>query len=389
MYVDAQDEADQLARIANARTPAERRLYLGMRRDTLARTAGPEPARLTAPADPGAAAEAARLVMLAADTEFMRGADSNPHAEVSPEEFATLQLAAEYRSSIIGLTVTRSERERLAARGLAIPNDESGGDFPIPDRAHLANAVGRFHNGDLAGHSAAKVKRHLQAAARKLGLPDPFAETGHGDRRGSTRHASGVHHMSVDGAFGTGSGVATGGPDGGGGAAMSGYLRIGENNQALALTAADALLDGAEGVAENRELLALARAEAERDRAELAARSAFAPTSLGGTGRQGTGMNPGGAVRAQYPGLPELHDVGSAGDLDEDETDPEAYIADLRARHGKASGRGSTGLDELFGKEDYPVRGGTVRGGPGSLAARNAAERRALAGGRPQHAITR
>lgn len=42
-------------------------------------------------------------------------------------------------------------------------------DFPIPDKHHLSLAVGRYHAGDLAGHSKEEVASHIRGRARALG----------------------------------------------------------------------------------------------------------------------------------------------------------------------------------------------------------------------------
>jgi hypothetical protein len=68
---------------------------------------------------------------------------------------------------MIGLAVSQDERDQLAETGQALP----GGDFPIPDAHHLALAKGEYAKGNLAGHSKAEVRRHINENAKRLGLP--------------------------------------------------------------------------------------------------------------------------------------------------------------------------------------------------------------------------
>lgn len=56
-------------------------------------------------------------------------------------------------------------RKKLAAKGKAIPNKESGGSFPITDVASLKNAIKAFGR----AKDKAKAKRHIISQARKLG----------------------------------------------------------------------------------------------------------------------------------------------------------------------------------------------------------------------------
>lgn len=60
--------------------------------------------------------------------------------------------------------LTTEQRKKPSAH--TIPGSD---DFPIPDKAHLTAAVGRYHQGALAGHSKEEVARHIRSRAKALG----------------------------------------------------------------------------------------------------------------------------------------------------------------------------------------------------------------------------
>jgi hypothetical protein len=82
----------------------------------------------------------------------------------APEE---LREAVRDEAAVLGLTVSQAKRDALVKSGHAMP----GGDFPVHDAAHLAAAKSEFRKGNLAGHSRAEVRAHINKNARRLGLP--------------------------------------------------------------------------------------------------------------------------------------------------------------------------------------------------------------------------
>ena len=68
---------------------------------------------------------------------------------------------------VLGLTVTQAVRDKLVKSGQALP----GGDFPVHDARHLAAAKSEYAKGNLAGHSRAEVRAHINRNAKRLGLP--------------------------------------------------------------------------------------------------------------------------------------------------------------------------------------------------------------------------
>jgi len=77
------------------------------------------------------------------------------------------RAAVRDEAMVLGLTVTQAVRDRLVKSGQAL----AGGDFPVHDPAHLAAAKAEYAKGNLAGHSRAEVRAHINKNARRLGLP--------------------------------------------------------------------------------------------------------------------------------------------------------------------------------------------------------------------------
>jgi hypothetical protein len=77
------------------------------------------------------------------------------------------RAAVRDEAMVLGLTVTQAVRDRLVKSGQAL----AGGDFPLHDAAHLAAAKAEYAKGNLAGHSRAEVRAHINKNARRLGLP--------------------------------------------------------------------------------------------------------------------------------------------------------------------------------------------------------------------------
>lgn len=63
---------------------------------------------------------------------------------------------------------SKAEREKLAAKGWAMPNDDTGGDFPIADKADLDNAI------HLARTDAQRA--HIKKRAKALGAEDKIPD---------------------------------------------------------------------------------------------------------------------------------------------------------------------------------------------------------------------
>lgn len=64
---------------------------------------------------------------------------------------------------------SKAKRQALAAKGQAIPNKESGGSYPVRNRAELKDAiqaVGRAGSPE----DMAKVRRYIMRRARALDL---------------------------------------------------------------------------------------------------------------------------------------------------------------------------------------------------------------------------
>lgn len=72
----------------------------------------------------------------------------------SAEDTQTVRLAV----------LSTAERKKPSAH--TIPGTT---DFPIPDKGHLTAAVARYHQGALAGHPKEVVRKHILAAASRLG----------------------------------------------------------------------------------------------------------------------------------------------------------------------------------------------------------------------------
>jgi hypothetical protein len=91
---------------------------------------------------------------------------ADPGEEADWGAAESMALAADYGDEFGLATVTPEQRQRYATSGIAMDD----GAFPIPDRHHLGLAVGRYHAGDLAGHSAESVARHIRKRAKALGV---------------------------------------------------------------------------------------------------------------------------------------------------------------------------------------------------------------------------
>ncbi len=70
-------------------------------------------------------------------------------------------------AAVLGLTVTAAQRDKFARSGVAMDD----GAFPVHDATHLAAAKSEYAKGNLAGHSRAEVRAHINKNARRLGLP--------------------------------------------------------------------------------------------------------------------------------------------------------------------------------------------------------------------------
>jgi hypothetical protein len=96
---------------------------------------------------------------------WQRGEDAaGPAADLEDE---VLRLTSDH-ADVLGLTVSAAERRSLAAKGHALGPE---GDFPIPDAHHLGLAKAEFKKDNLAGHSRAEVRAHINKNAKRLGLP--------------------------------------------------------------------------------------------------------------------------------------------------------------------------------------------------------------------------
>ena len=85
--------------------------------------------------------------------------------------------------------LTQEEREKPSAHTLAGTDD-----WPIPDKKHLAVAIGFYKQGKLGGHSKEAVRAHIQQHAKRLGVPvnldgDDDDDAGDRDTPPSVRHA--------------------------------------------------------------------------------------------------------------------------------------------------------------------------------------------------------
>jgi len=65
----------------------------------------------------------------------------------------------------VGLTVSASERKKMAKSGAAMP----GGHFPIHDLDHLASAKAFYHQGKYADQDPAEIHAHINRRAKALG----------------------------------------------------------------------------------------------------------------------------------------------------------------------------------------------------------------------------
>jgi hypothetical protein len=65
----------------------------------------------------------------------------------------------------VGLTVSASERKKMAKSGAAMP----GGHFPIHDLDHLASAKAFYHQGKHAGQDPEEIRAHINRRAKALG----------------------------------------------------------------------------------------------------------------------------------------------------------------------------------------------------------------------------
>jgi len=75
--------------------------------------------------------------------------------------------AARDEAAVLGLTVTATQRDKFAKSGVAMDD----GAFPVHDATHLAAAKSEYAKGNLAGHSKAEVRAHINKRATALGLP--------------------------------------------------------------------------------------------------------------------------------------------------------------------------------------------------------------------------
>jgi hypothetical protein len=86
---------------------------------------------------------------------------------IGSAEDEILRLTGDH-ADVIGLAVSAEMRRALAKKGHALGPD---GDFPVHDAAHLAAAKSEYKKGNLAGHTRAEVKAHINKNAKRLGLP--------------------------------------------------------------------------------------------------------------------------------------------------------------------------------------------------------------------------
>ena len=116
-------------------------------------------------------AEALNQVMLTLDAGSMNVSDDRILA-LSGRSDDTIGLedqreAARDEAAVLGLTVTAAQRDKFAKSGIAMDD----GAFPVHDATHLAAAKSEYAKGNLAGHSKAEVRAHINKNARRLGLP--------------------------------------------------------------------------------------------------------------------------------------------------------------------------------------------------------------------------
>ena len=116
---------------------------------------------------------------------------------------------------VLCLTVSAAERRSLATQGKALGPE---GDFPIPDRGHLASAIGRYKAGSLAGHSKASIRSHILKNAKRLGVPvdldgdhdsDHDADSDHDTRDRTSRKRRAKAGTGWDDGQAAGNGAAT------------------------------------------------------------------------------------------------------------------------------------------------------------------------------------
>ncbi len=89
-------------------------------------------------------------------------------AAAAAREFGLTVAADDERAAVAALlelsVLTAEERRKPAAHTMG-----DSDDFPIPDKAHLSAAVGRYKQGKLAGHSKEEVAAHIRSRAKALG----------------------------------------------------------------------------------------------------------------------------------------------------------------------------------------------------------------------------
>jgi hypothetical protein len=86
-----------------------------------------------------------------------------------PMELVSVTLTGQpLEDETIGLSVlTAKGRKQAKTDGYTIAGSD---DYPIPDKAHLSAAVGRYKEGAFAGHPSGTVKAHILKHARRLGV---------------------------------------------------------------------------------------------------------------------------------------------------------------------------------------------------------------------------
>jgi hypothetical protein len=89
--------------------------------------------------------------------------------DTMPMELVSVTLTGQpLEDETIGLSVlTARGRKQAKTDGYTIAGSD---DYPIPDKAHLSAAVGRYKQGAFAGHPAGTVKAHILKHARRLGV---------------------------------------------------------------------------------------------------------------------------------------------------------------------------------------------------------------------------
>lgn len=311
------------------------------------------------------------------DIEALELSYSGGERDAQSRAAALVELAqmtpSELSGAVVGLAADISQADRLAAakRGHALKD----GSYPIlrkgrgPGSLHSAAVLAASGHGDVAA-----ARKLIMKMAHHFGvdidtLPgfsrdnEDLKEQAERERRRRRHHGNHPGGSSAgDDDWGTGSGVDTGGPSGGGG-----------------VSASHALMRRADGSLATIELTA-----GQEDQLGLAA--GYDPGPVGdyltlaqaqfGTAPPDGGVNSGDSVR-NYGGF-DIHDVGSTSD-GESITDVEAEISRYLAQARSQAGRYQASA--LSREKPY---GASVSYGPRSPAARRAAEERALAGGRPQ-----